>query len=120
MWINASGFQAVFGNGIAGNSGNWGNILSYSTSNTTDWFHLAFTGDGTTLRFYVNGTQHQSQGQSNRSAGKNITSNPARFGVRGGYAFYNGKIASSLLYTRALTSSEVLQNYNAQKSRFGL
>lgn len=119
LWVNSSGYQAVFGNGISGNSGNWGNIISYPTSNTTDWFHLAFTGDGTTLRFYVNGSQHNSQGQSSRSAGLNITSNPVSFGVRGGSAYYNGKIALALLYDKAISADQVLQNYNAQKTRFG-
>ena len=118
LWVNASGFQAVFGNGISGNSGNWGNILSYSTSNTTDWFHLAFTGDGTTLRFYVNGSQHTSTGQSSRSAGLNITSNAPRFGVRGNSAFYNGRINSVLLYTSTLSAGDILNYYNATKSRF--
>lgn len=33
---------------------------------------------------------------------------------------YNGNIAQSSIYNRALTASEVLQNYNATKSRFGL
>ena len=35
------------------------------------------------------------------------------------YAF-QGKIAVVHMYNRALTAAEVLQNYNAQKSRFGL
>ena len=120
LWVNVSGFQAVFGNGISGNSGAWGNIISYSTNDTSNWYHLAFTGNGSTLRFYVNGNLHASQGQSQRTAGKNITDTPVRFGVRGNYAHYNGKISGSLLYDRELSSTEVLQNYNAQKGRFGL
>ena len=32
----------------------------------------------------------------------------------------NGRISNFLIYNRALTQSEVLQNYNAQKGRFGL
>ena len=32
----------------------------------------------------------------------------------------NGNIASVIQYNRALSASEILQNYNAQKSRFGL
>ena len=32
----------------------------------------------------------------------------------------NRKIAISRIYNRALTATEVLQNYNAQKGRFGL
>jgi hypothetical protein len=39
-------------------------------------------------------------------------------GVRGYY--YNGNISSVKVYNRALSASEVQQNYNAQKSRFNL
>jgi hypothetical protein len=34
--------------------------------------------------------------------------------------FFSGNIASTQIYNRALTASEVLQNYNATKGRFGL
>ena len=34
--------------------------------------------------------------------------------------FFNGKIAQSLLYNRALSQTEITQNYNALKTRFGL
>ena len=34
--------------------------------------------------------------------------------------FMNGKIAVSRVYNKALTQAEVTQNFNAQKSRFGL
>jgi hypothetical protein len=33
---------------------------------------------------------------------------------------YAGRIASTIMYNRELTATEVLQNYNATKSRFGL
>ena len=33
---------------------------------------------------------------------------------------FSGKVASTKIYNRALTASEVLQNYNATKARFGL
>jgi hypothetical protein len=36
------------------------------------------------------------------------------------YMFGNGNIASLKIYDRSLSSDESLQNYNAQKSRFGL
>ena len=32
----------------------------------------------------------------------------------------NGKIYSAHVYNRALSASEILQNYNAQKSRYNL
>jgi hypothetical protein len=34
--------------------------------------------------------------------------------------YFNGNIAQSLIYNRALSSTEILQNYNATKTRFGL
>ena len=34
--------------------------------------------------------------------------------------FWKGKIAVAQIYNRALSASEVLQNYNATKGRFGL
>jgi hypothetical protein len=33
---------------------------------------------------------------------------------------WNGAIANFYVYNRSLIASEVLQNYNAQKGRFGL
>jgi hypothetical protein len=43
-------------------------------------------------------------------------------GSYGGGVSYplNSKISQTLLYSRALTSTEVLQNYNSTKARFGL
>jgi hypothetical protein len=39
----------------------------------------------------------------------------------GEYAGYlSGNVALTRIYNRALTASEVLQNYNATRSRFGL
>jgi hypothetical protein len=38
----------------------------------------------------------------------------------GGNAFLNGNIAQAQLYNRALSATEILQNYNATKTRFGL
>jgi hypothetical protein len=37
-----------------------------------------------------------------------------------GSRFFNGNIAISQLYNRALSLTEITQNFNAQKARFGL
>ena len=44
----------------------------------------------------------------------NIGYAPARIGP------YNGNISSTRVYNKSLTAAEVLQNFNAQKTRFGL
>lgn len=41
-------------------------------------------------------------------------------GTRGGGQYWNGEIGSVMIYEKALTNQEVLQNYNALKSRFEL
>jgi hypothetical protein len=42
-------------------------------------------------------------------------------GYNGYYGSYlNYRVASTIIYNRALTAAEVAQNYNAQKARFGL
>ena len=46
----------------------------------------------------------------------NVGRDPYSLGGR----FFNGSIAQSLLYNRALSSTEIQQNYNATKTRFGL
>jgi hypothetical protein len=33
---------------------------------------------------------------------------------------WNGRISGALIYNRSLSATEVLQNYNATKTRFGL
>jgi hypothetical protein len=38
----------------------------------------------------------------------------------GGIELYNGKTSIAMMYNRALSATEVLYNYNAQKGRFGL
>lgn len=40
--------------------------------------------------------------------------------VTGGGEKFNGNYGSIMIYNRALSQSEISQNYNAQKSRFGL
>jgi hypothetical protein len=40
--------------------------------------------------------------------------------VRNTQGYFNGKISNVYIYNRALSADEVLQNYNAQKGRFGL
>jgi hypothetical protein len=36
------------------------------------------------------------------------------------YPYFNGNIASVVYYDRALSATEILQNYNVTKTRFGL
>jgi hypothetical protein len=91
--------------------------VGISTSAGT-WRNLVTTHDGTTARMYVNGVL--TLNTSNTISGQNTTSNIAIGGYESGiYATY-GAIPIYRLYNRVFTAQEVLQNYNATKTRFGL
>jgi hypothetical protein len=82
-------------------------------------FHVVATYDGTNVKVYVN-----SSGSTTTTSTSLITNTTTslRLGSRGGGVgnFFNGEIYVARVYDRALSSSEVLQNYNSQKGRFGL
>ena len=87
------------------------------------WSHIAATYDGLDLKVYVNGILKIT---ANSSMGIGIPSTAemciGRMGYHPGaqYYAYQGDIDISRIYNRALSSSDLLQNYNSLKSRFGL
>lgn len=74
------------------------------------------------IRLYKNGIEVSYSFQTN--ADVNLTySNTPYLGARNVTSYYdmmNGHIYNLQLYNRALSASEVFQNYNATKGRFGL
>jgi len=50
----------------------------------------------------------------------NLNTQIGRWGFGEYGRYFNGNIYTAQIYNRALSAQEVLQNYNAQKSRFGL
>jgi hypothetical protein len=50
----------------------------------------------------------------------NIIDSPLIVGRLDSTRWFNGKINNVSVYNRALTQTEITQNFNAQKSRFGL
>ena len=90
----------------------------YSIS-TTQFTHITFTFKmGDAIRSYFNGVASTTAALSSGTFSYN-TSNPFLFGHIG-VNWFNGNIAQVSIYNRALTASEIQQNYNAYKSRFGL
>jgi hypothetical protein len=82
------------------------------------WKHVSVVVSSTfLLSFYINGVF------TNSVQGATITSytgNKAIGGRPDGLGVMNGNIAQTQIYNRALSATEVLQNYNATKTRFGL
>ena len=85
--------------------------------NLNEWVHLTMTRDiGNNMRVYLNGIGSTSNPQSH--------SNTIQMNQIGRYSaftnIYNakGSIGEVKIYNRALSASEVLQNYNASKKRY--
>ena len=102
-------------------NGNGSNYLWFTQGNFTDGTikHLVFTHVGSDNQAYLNG-QLLTTGRS--TSGTQTFSNVnsgGSFNV-GGDPFFGGDIYQVRIYNRALSSSEVLQNFNAHKSRYGL
>jgi hypothetical protein len=89
----------------------------YVSANT--WFCASTTFDGTTIKLYYNGVETTYQATFGSISTLVYDANPIYLG-RGTYDTFQGNIATAQMYNRALSAAEVLQNYNAQKGRFGL
>jgi hypothetical protein len=99
---------------------NYNNVATVNLGSLVDntLYNLVITYNGTTTNMYVNG---ELIGTSNAMSG-NLTSKTYTYiaSTQGQYEFFNGTVYNTLFYNRALTQSEVIQNFNAHKSRYGL
>jgi hypothetical protein len=118
MWVDVGGngsnqrFYSTLINGSSRNFGIQATGWSDSQPDDTNWHHQAIVMDGSTARGYNNGVQVQTLGYTSYTLPGTIT-----FGGRSGY-YWNGQIAKTKIYNRALSASEVLRDYNATKGRF--
>ena len=94
-----------------------GSVSTNMSANTWTLITLKFT-IGSTLTLYKNGNKISTNALSSVS----MTSQPIRIGlsVDTYWSALPGRVASVQIYSRELPDDEVLQNYNATKSRFGL
>jgi len=87
---------------------------------TASWVYVTATYAGGTLQVYFNGVP---QALTGTTSGYSITNSSSlflgKYTTADGYR-WRGNISSTSMYNRGLSADEVLQNYNAQKSKFGL
>jgi hypothetical protein len=83
-----------------------------------NWYQVAISGSGTSNTLYVNGV---SVSTASQTVATSINLNTARIGnVDGDRAseYLVGNVSNLKIYNRALSASEVQQNYNALIGRF--
>ena len=85
--------------------------------NTGAWFYAAATYNGSTVNIYINGVLDASYARTGSQTPGNL-----RIGSNdnGAGEFFNGDLPIVRMYSTALSQSQIIQNFNAQKSRFGL
>jgi len=109
-------FNSHFGNGSG-----WiyTNLPSTTPIAANTWFHVVVTVDASVnyqAKVYVNGILENTINISSGTT-PNVPLYIARYTGATGYEF-NGKIANTRIYNKALTASEVQQNYQATKDKF--
>jgi len=98
-------------------------FTSTDTLSSNTWYHFTcvYEGDSNntsgTARIYINGVENNTASLNGNRAGQSQTSNFV-LGLWDGYL--TGNIALSRMYNKVLTPIEVLQNFDATKSRYGL
>jgi len=102
----------------AGHNGNWNTVVSTTTLVLNRWYFGSVTFNNTSgWVLYLNGVQEATSVSTTTFTGTGTIS-IGSYQNLGNY--FTGRIATATVYNRVLSSSEILQNYNATKSRFGL
>lgn len=99
--------------GIGDSGGSTQASVNFDFSNK--WTHVMGRWNGSVTELYVNGILRNSVLNSRIAQ---TISNP--LGIGRVFDNWGGEIAYSQIYNRALSQQEILQNYSATKSRFGL
>ena len=110
---------AINGNAIA--------TVNQSNFSINKWYHYvavydsAGTGNSTKFKIYIDGAIKSLTFDANMPSAPYAAGQEARIGWGpggGAYPYYNGNIGLVQTHSRALSSTEILQNYNATKSKF--
>lgn len=111
-WHDGSNFQP---------SGSFGSGKGIQLT-TSSWQNVVFCKSGTSLIGYLNGNQVYSATASN---GNVAYINGIKVRICSGFVLttgreFTGNISSVKIYSKALTATEVTQNFNALRGRYGL
>jgi hypothetical protein len=79
--------------------------------------NIACSYDGTTAYMYLDGKLAFSANRTLATANSTFTLGSPAYGA---HRYFKGNISNTSLYNRALSPTEILQNYNATRGRFGL
>ena len=94
------------------------NLSGMLTNDVDKWVSITQTYDGNRIYVYRNG---EFVAQSGTGVGFTVNTSDLTLGsMNTGNYFLDGDMANLKMYNKALTAAEVTQNFNAQRTRFGL
>jgi len=124
--INSSGTLGwVYSNATADNSSFYSHNIVSSGLSANTWYCAGITYDGSTSTTYLNGS---STGLSRTAYGtptgfvgvmNNVTIGKG-FSLGGAERIFAGRVANVQIYNRALSTTEISQNFNALRGRYGI
>jgi hypothetical protein len=101
-------------------------IMTYTLPSTPGIYNVSVTMDSNIQKLYINGVLVTSSAKNLVGKTYNISGREFLIGANrddagtGALAHFNGKIYSVSVYGRTLIDTEVLQNFNSTRGRFGL
>ena len=109
LWYNSSTVDFYFANAVRANSS--------TTISANIWYNVVGTYNGATASIYINGTLDTATNVATNANATGVNFMVGKYNDAGGRNFAGG-ISNVLAYNRALTATEIQQNYLATKSRY--
>ena len=94
------------------------NVSYSSTVSLNTWYHMVGTSSGTNHNLYLNNVVRSTVTLNPTTF--NSTTDPYKVGYGNVHTYHIGNVSNCRLYNRALTASEVQQNFNALRGRFSI
>jgi hypothetical protein len=91
-----------------------------SFNRINEWSNVVASYDGTTMKTYVNGVQSPTTFSQTGSLSTSTLPYLIGYYTSPTNYYFEGRVASCGVYLRSLTDSEILQNFNATRPRFGV
>jgi hypothetical protein len=112
---NASGTQ--ISGGFYNSGSGFVNPTAVNVSSNT-WYNLTYTWDSSNLILYVSGSSNAAVTSSDVATSSGLAYRIGRGYDAGATTFITGEVGQILIYNRALTSAEVLSNYQVTSNLY--
>jgi hypothetical protein len=103
----------------AGHNGAWNTVISTTSLAQNTWYFGAVSFNSTTgWKLYVNGRLESTNSNTTAVSGTGVSVLIGAYDP--GANLFNGKIAQVMIYDRALSDTEIRQNYEVLRGRYGI